>query len=631
MPLPLSYHKAIYSDHTDPMNFATKGCLHPRRIWIHNNATCSNYPIWVDCGHCVNCQDQKRNDIASRMILHSKAEPWNYVYFVTLTFGSHDLSYFDKHPFKNDWLKTYPVLDSNNSSHRPRWTPSIIVPELAQKFLKRLRKAHPDTLFSYALCGETGGTYGRPHFHCIIWTTKPISETDFQDAWSYKCYFPDPANKHIVSTFNGKQKSFFRYRIGHVDFADLVLNGTCDFDAPLERWSDKSAQHCFSYVAKYIAKGQTLNAIAKKRYKAVYDLLDDSIDFGQDLDYDFVEFVESFKKFVSPDPANSVLIKNYLNTFSFSAPVSTLQKVANMPDYLIDYVKNEIYKCKTCIKNGKKYEKVTFPQFLSLFGTYFTFSRKYAIGKNYFLQHKERFVGGNYALNPAQSKNLTFPAYYYRLLSREKYPVYFHSRTTLGYSLTKGSLPSVRAFYLRFREQKSAALAYSYFSSNPQTVPTYERDSYGNPVKDSNGSFVVSVPWLDSSQEYKNNINVINSAFPDKGKLTDVVLFENGKAQFYSYDFYIDHFIGMTYDPKAKRYYASDYIPRIDMCDLVLNSIDKYYSELPRILETSKQKYDLRLLIEEDCVKNVLRDSYVESRVQHNKKYNINHLTSDKQ
>jgi len=37
-----------------------------------------------------------------------------------------------------------------------------------QDFMKRLRKRFPDTTIRYYMCGEYGGSFGRPHFHAIL-------------------------------------------------------------------------------------------------------------------------------------------------------------------------------------------------------------------------------------------------------------------------------------------------------------------------------------------------------------------------------------------------------------------------------------------------------------------------------
>lgn len=58
-----------------------------------------------------------------------------------------------------------------------------------QEFMKRLRAKHdydyPDSKISYFACGEYGDTFGRCHFHAIIFADNPISDSDFSSTWRY--------------------------------------------------------------------------------------------------------------------------------------------------------------------------------------------------------------------------------------------------------------------------------------------------------------------------------------------------------------------------------------------------------------------------------------------------------------
>ena len=281
MPLPLKYLGLIETG-TPAENFITSGCLRPRKIFVYNSVTCKNEPLYVDCGHCIKCRDQKRNELATRMILHAKSEPWHHVYFVTLTYGSYNLNIYNKHPFKADWLETFPVQDSFNYSQRLAWTPSILVSNHFVKFMKRLRKQDQSNIISFANCGELGGKYGRPHFHAIIYSSKPLTRQNVVDAWSLDCY--QKANGDVVR-YAGKfcpGSRRFTFHIGKVDFYDLVANGTCDFDSVKNPSESNSSKNCFQYVAKYCVKTNGLrdmNKFALRRYHAVYDQLNEGIQY----------------------------------------------------------------------------------------------------------------------------------------------------------------------------------------------------------------------------------------------------------------------------------------------------------------------------------------------------------------
>jgi len=100
-------------------------------------------PIYLEgrgifpCGQCRYCRVMRSNNWAMRMMHESNY--WDDRVFVTLTYN-------------NEWLPADGNLDK---------------PEL-QKFLKRLRKAIEPRKLKYFACGEYGATYGRPHYHLIL-------------------------------------------------------------------------------------------------------------------------------------------------------------------------------------------------------------------------------------------------------------------------------------------------------------------------------------------------------------------------------------------------------------------------------------------------------------------------------
>lgn len=53
-----------------------------------------------------------------------------------------------------------------------------------QKFWKRLRKAIAPRKIKYFACGEYGDTYGRPHYHAIVFGIDWHDEAIINDAWS---------------------------------------------------------------------------------------------------------------------------------------------------------------------------------------------------------------------------------------------------------------------------------------------------------------------------------------------------------------------------------------------------------------------------------------------------------------
>lgn len=397
--LPLSKLRQVAGGFIKPYSLATSTCLHPRKLRVYNPVIGNSVEQYVPCGHCENCRQQMRDEWVTRMCLHSLS--WHHCYFVTLTYGSYDLNPFIAHPFKEDWLKTFPVRDKFNSKHKFVWTPAILCQEHLSKFIKRLRK-NTGAAISYCACGEYGETHSRPHFHLIIWSMQPLTVRDIRRAWSLKCVELYPGN---VVLDNGLYKSGkpFDFTIGRVDFHDLVKNGSLDWDAkPKETLGakDMSANFCFNYVAKYIRKKPDLPCIAELRMKRAFVRLplDDSYYDNEDLlSDDFNDKIDNYRQFT---------------------------------------------------KNKINYEKVNFKIFKEINSPFFVCSRKNAIGKVFALSRIESFKAGNYTLPPFCGKQLTFPSYFARLTFQALYPIRLRSIGLQGISLIKGNLPVLYSYYM---------------------------------------------------------------------------------------------------------------------------------------------------------------------------------------
>lgn len=109
----------------------------------------------VPCGHCAACRIARSREWTIRLLHES--EFWHDNCFVTLT-------YDDEH------------LPSNGS----------LVPRDLTLFFKRLRRDIEGTEIlglKYYACGEYGDTYGRPHYHAIIFGLSPKDKKLIEDNW----------------------------------------------------------------------------------------------------------------------------------------------------------------------------------------------------------------------------------------------------------------------------------------------------------------------------------------------------------------------------------------------------------------------------------------------------------------
>lgn len=107
----------------------------------------------VPCGHCPECRSLRRLQWVFRLENEAKVHAYNY--FITLT-------YSDKY------------LPKDGQLYKPDF----------QDFMKRLRKNLGFRL-KYFTCGEYGDTFGRCHWHSILFADSPITVDDIRRAWTY--------------------------------------------------------------------------------------------------------------------------------------------------------------------------------------------------------------------------------------------------------------------------------------------------------------------------------------------------------------------------------------------------------------------------------------------------------------
>lgn len=198
-------------------------CVSPIRINSFNAAKGIDEPMFVPCGECLHCKNQKVSEWVSRLYAHSLY--CKNVYYLTLDYAPFDP---DNRTSMQLAADTAAVYNDLNKNHHYGLQPIILCRAHLQKFFKRLRKNCPEKSFQYFACGEYGHLWSRPHWHILIFSNDTFTDFDFRSAW----------------TLNG-------YTIGNVDFNDLRANGTF-----IQNKNDKSKnpKYVFSYVCKYLQK-----------------------------------------------------------------------------------------------------------------------------------------------------------------------------------------------------------------------------------------------------------------------------------------------------------------------------------------------------------------------------------------
>ena len=126
-------------------------CLFPQVVYIKKYDLKINAP----CGHCQNCRISKQNKLTFEC---TWATQWSYAHnsgcsFVTMTYDDDHLIDYDGNP-------TYDLSKASVSR------------EEIKNYNKRLRSLLKykgiDSKYMYLACGEYGDSFGRPHYHIIL-------------------------------------------------------------------------------------------------------------------------------------------------------------------------------------------------------------------------------------------------------------------------------------------------------------------------------------------------------------------------------------------------------------------------------------------------------------------------------
>lgn len=163
-------------------------CTNPIMIKANDG---SGY-MMVPCGKCIGCKLDKSRQWSVR--LANEARMWLNSVFVTLT-------YDDEH------------MPEDFSIHKSE----------VQKFLKLVRKrVYPDTI-RYFLCGEYGDSFGRPHYHLIIFNLDMFDERVFSDwvkvagGYVVQCNCWDKGRVHVGYVTRASSSYVARYTMKKVN------------------------------------------------------------------------------------------------------------------------------------------------------------------------------------------------------------------------------------------------------------------------------------------------------------------------------------------------------------------------------------------------------------------------------
>lgn len=399
--------------------FVKSDCPQKIKLKVTDKLTRVVREVYVPCGKCLYCRARRIADWTSRMCLHTQFCR-KYVYFVTLTyrtFGKYNL-------IPSPLLDAYWRYDNLNKTHHYGYSPCLLRHEHFQRFMKYLRKQYPVGSLDFFMCGEMGEKYGRPHFHCILWSDNPLSIESLRQAWS-------------VNISKSRKHPNMR-SIGNVRLDDLQSNGTL---------ASKGGRNAFRYVAKYCCKSfidskymqksrfglflndLRTNKLSDAQLRAVFS---NRINNCKSLVNDFAFFIAPFLRSLEHSDFQNAVRENehYRNIvdpfFKKLYQLNNKRLYEHVPRYDdrnlsdISYISQDWF---SQIDETRLYQiMVTYYQkscnnkvLENIFSPYCISSRSNAIGKQYALANIEDFARGRKNLPQACNSTVFFPRYFDKL------------------------------------------------------------------------------------------------------------------------------------------------------------------------------------------------------------------------
>lgn len=347
--------------------------------------------LLVPCGKCKHCVETYQNEWVSRCLLETDSH--KYCYFITLTYRPFDRDSLlrnshrcpidlEEYALSQIHKNTLTLADDYNWNHEFCKRPCVLDKSHLQNYWKRLRqltyKDGEPVKLRYFECGEYGHTFCAPHYHAIVWSDRPISNSMFCSAWRYVWTID---KKGYFVPYRGHRTPKYNISLGNVQVQNL-----------LESITKGTSKRAFRYVAKYVTKAEYNSS----RVERAWDSIEDS-----------VEFVYNSQ--------NQLKYEDYsINPNSeFSRPDAEEGDRSIFAKY---------YK-------GFYYTKEQFVKFVRPFHLC---SKCPTIGGLYLLQNISRFAAGNLTIGETLGeKRLIFPSYFRRKVKEKLFPLRLASDSVL--------------------------------------------------------------------------------------------------------------------------------------------------------------------------------------------------------
>ena len=443
-------------------------CYYPSVRKVRDCHTGQMRFVQVPCGHCYHCQETKINEWVTRMYAH--AEDFKNVYFVTLTYRPfvHADARLDS-LMMNKLVDAMYHRDSANQTKHLAYSPCVLVKKHYQNFIKKLRKySHIDDL-TYVVSGEYGKKYGRPHFHLLLFTNNTITKRDIERAWSVALHYKDGQLNYKTSQVGGRT---LYYKIGNVDFNDLVSNGTFNTTAKIKvDGTFMNAANCFSYVCKYVCKRDEANT---NRVIMAFNSLFSNQQFIKHYGHPVpvAAYPQYLERLHYPQDSFDIM-------YNFFKQTCYEKNVFSPSPYM--YVQG-LERFKRSSIGGHAFNEELFPstfaEWLQKYRPFCEFSRATPIGSLYAARHIQEFAQDVYNKPLLQDACFVVPSYFRFKAKNYHYGLKKRCKTIQSTYFSMSNLPDL---YRRFTELSKVSLPCEYSkvaTAGGKTINSLIKNSY---------------------------------------------------------------------------------------------------------------------------------------------------------
>lgn len=444
-------------------------CYNPSYVYVYDAHIGKKRRILIPCGKCYHCIETKINEWTTRMYAH--AEDFKHIYFITLTYRSFTDGALPLNKLLMQNLsQAVWTRDNLNETRHLSYNPSLLCKDHYQRFFKRLRANTGIKDLTYVVSGEYGTKYGRPHYHCVIFTNSELTKADVCRAWSLAMFRTDSGEWQLRRN-QKKNGTPFDFPIGRVDFHDLVSNGTFNTTAKIKiDGTYMNAANCFSYVCKYVVKREHANLCRVRRaYRLLYKKNDYYKIFRKEVAANVAK--EYLSEFYSPEQLPNIInnLKRFKNEkIEYRDHVSVFRDKMSLSSSVLRF------KCSIIEDYYPRY----LSEFMYKFRPFVEFSRGTPIGSIYAKRNLPEFIQGVFTRPLLQESGYVVPTYFRRKADEYLYGLRLFHSTMSSDSFNFGCLPLLKRRLYNLYSHPNTAILSSRFVQDSKRIGENFKNSF---------------------------------------------------------------------------------------------------------------------------------------------------------